>query len=98
MGGGPALRQLETLRLDWPIGLHGVGMSLGTACGLEAAHLGRFQALVERIEPALIRASIFPMRPGLADNANEQRNPVGKTVRIVRRDVADPPLPQVSRP
>jgi uncharacterized protein (UPF0276 family) len=29
MGGGPALRQLETLRLDWPIGLHGVGMSLG---------------------------------------------------------------------
>jgi uncharacterized protein (UPF0276 family) len=54
MCGGPALRQLETLRLDWPIGLHGVGMSLGTAGGLDPAHLGRFQALVERIEPALI--------------------------------------------
>jgi uncharacterized protein (UPF0276 family) len=54
MGGGPALRQLETLRLDWPIGLHGVGMSLGSACGLDAEHLGRFLALVERIEPRLI--------------------------------------------
>jgi uncharacterized protein len=52
--GGPALRQLETLRLDWPIGLHGVGMSLGSACGLDAAHLERFLALAERIEPTLI--------------------------------------------
>jgi len=54
MGGGPALRQLETLRADWPIGLHGVGMSLGSACGLDAQHLGRLLALVERIEPTLI--------------------------------------------
>ena len=54
MGGGPALRQLETLRLDWPIGLHGVGMSLGSAGGLDDEHLERFAALVERIEPSAI--------------------------------------------
>jgi uncharacterized protein len=54
MGGGPALRQLETLRLDWPIGLHGVGMSLGSACELDAEHVERFAVLVERIEPSVI--------------------------------------------
>jgi uncharacterized protein (UPF0276 family) len=54
MGGGPALRQLETLRFDWPIGLHGVGLSLGSAGGLDGEHLGRLAALVERIEPKLI--------------------------------------------
>src|SRR5512132_3374751 len=73
MCGGPALRQLETLRLDWPIGLHGVGMSLGTAGGLDPAHVGRFQALVERIEPALISEHLawsangdLPQRPSAA--------------------------------
>ena len=54
MGGGPALRQLETLRADWPISLHGVGLSLGSAGGLDPQHLGRLAALVERIEPTLI--------------------------------------------
>ena len=54
MGGGPALRQLETLRCDWPISLHGVGMSLGSAGGLDPEHLERFAALVERIEPSAI--------------------------------------------
>src|SRR5512132_332230 len=54
MGGGPALRQLETLRLDWPISLHGVGLSLGSACGLDPAHAERFAVVVERIEPSVI--------------------------------------------
>jgi uncharacterized protein (UPF0276 family) len=54
MGGGPALRQLETLRNDWPIGLHGVGLSLGSACGLDPEHVERFAVLVERIEPSVI--------------------------------------------
>ena len=54
MGGGPALRQLETLRNDWPIGLHGVGLSLGSACGLDPEHVERFAVVVERIEPSVI--------------------------------------------
>lgn len=54
LGGGPNFRQLQALRGDWPISLHGVGLSLGSADGIDAGHLARFAALVHRIEPALI--------------------------------------------
>lgn len=54
MCGGPASRQLETLRNDWPIALHGVGLSLGSGHGLDAAHLSRLAVLVNRVEPILI--------------------------------------------
>lgn len=54
LGGGPALKQLDTLRRDWPISLHGVGLSLGSAEGLDGRHLDRLAGLAERIEPVLI--------------------------------------------
>lgn len=54
MGGGPALRQIEQLRGDWPLSLHGVGLSLGGADGLDGRHLERLAALVDRIEPILV--------------------------------------------
>jgi uncharacterized protein len=54
MGGGPGLRTLERLRRDHPISLHGVGLSLGSADGIDAAHLERLARLVERLEPALV--------------------------------------------
>jgi uncharacterized protein len=54
MGGGPAVRRLEQIRLDYPLSLHGVGLSLGSAEDLDARHLRRLAALVERVEPALI--------------------------------------------
>jgi len=54
MSGGPALRALETVRTDYPISVHGVGLSLGTAEGIDARHLQRLRRLVERIEPVLI--------------------------------------------
>lgn len=54
MSGGPALKQLETLRREWPISLHGVGLSLGSAEGLSPRHLDRLAALAGRIEPLLI--------------------------------------------
>lgn len=53
-GGGAAIRDLETIRRDYPVSLHGVGLSLGGADGLDAAHLGRIVGLVERIEPGLV--------------------------------------------
>ena len=34
---GPNARLLETLRADYPIGLHGVGLSLGGAEGIDRA-------------------------------------------------------------
>jgi uncharacterized protein len=54
MGGGPSMRALQHLRRDYPISVHGVGLSLGTADGLDARHLERLAALVEHVEPALV--------------------------------------------
>jgi uncharacterized protein (UPF0276 family) len=54
LGGGTPLRHLEALRRDYPISLHGVGLSLGTAGPLDAEHLTRIAALARRIEPALV--------------------------------------------
>lgn len=54
MGGGTPLRYLESIRRDYPLSLHGVGLSLGSAEGLDALHLERLRRTVERLEPGLI--------------------------------------------
>jgi len=54
MGGGVPLDFLERIRRDYPISMHGVGLSLGSADGLDDAHLGRVAAAAARIEPGLV--------------------------------------------
>lgn len=54
VAGGPRLRDLERLRCDYAISIHGVGMSIGGAQPLDRAHLGRLRDLVQRFEPALV--------------------------------------------
>jgi uncharacterized protein (UPF0276 family) len=54
MGGGPAVRALAQIRQDYPLALHGVGLSLGSADGLDARHLTRLKRLVEWLEPVLV--------------------------------------------
>jgi uncharacterized protein (UPF0276 family) len=54
MGGGPAVRALEQARRDYPLSLHGVGLSLGTAEGIDAGHLDRLARLVARLDPVLV--------------------------------------------
>jgi uncharacterized protein (UPF0276 family) len=54
MGGGTPMRFLEAIRRDTPISLHGVGLSLGSAEGLDHAHLDRIRHVAERIEPAIM--------------------------------------------
>src|ERR1043165_2101367 len=54
MGGGTPLRYLHTIRRDYPISLHGVGLSLGSADGLETSHLERVRAVANRVDPMLI--------------------------------------------
>jgi len=54
MGDGAALASLESVRREYPIALHGVGLSLGTAGGIERRHLTRLQSVVDRIEPCLV--------------------------------------------
>ena len=52
--GGPALAALESIRADYPLSLHGVGLSLGSADPLDIGHLARLKQLAARIEPAAV--------------------------------------------
>jgi uncharacterized protein (UPF0276 family) len=52
--GGAALAVLERARAQYPISLHGVGLSLGSAAGLDHWHLEQLAALVERLDPARV--------------------------------------------
>jgi hypothetical protein len=54
LGGGPRRRAIEAVRRDYPLALHGVGLSLGSAAGVDERHLVRLARLIERIEPALV--------------------------------------------
>ena len=49
--GGYDLHVLDRVRADYPLSLHGVGLSLGSADGLREAHLQKLQRLVERTDP-----------------------------------------------
>src|SRR2546428_4252231 len=54
MGGGKPLMVLDAVRRDYPVSLHGVGLSLGSADGLDELHLVRLRALAERVDPGLV--------------------------------------------
>jgi uncharacterized protein (UPF0276 family) len=52
--GGPALAALDRVRADYPLALHGVGMSLGSTDPLSHEHLAKLDILIQRVEPALV--------------------------------------------
>lgn len=49
--GGAALALLRQGRTHYPVSLHGVGLALGSAVGIDAWHLDQLAHLVEQIEP-----------------------------------------------
>jgi uncharacterized protein (UPF0276 family) len=51
---GPALAVLAAVRADYPISLHSVGLSLGSAQGVDVRHLARIAELADRIDPGLM--------------------------------------------
>jgi uncharacterized protein (UPF0276 family) len=52
--GGLPLAVLDRVRGDYPVSLHGVGLSLGSTDPLDARHLSQLKALVERVEPCAV--------------------------------------------
>jgi uncharacterized protein len=68
--GGAALAVLHQARELYPVSLHGVGLALGSAAGLDPWHLDRLDRLVRRIEPVRVSDhSCFaraPLLPGQA--------------------------------
>ena len=53
-GGGSLPARMERIRADYPLSLHGVGLSLGSADGLDQGHLDRLAEVVDRFQPALV--------------------------------------------
>lgn len=52
--GGAALALLHQGRERYPVSLHGVGLSLGSATGIDPWHLDRLASLVRAIEPVRV--------------------------------------------
>jgi uncharacterized protein len=52
--GGAQLDYLMRLRAHYPLSLHGVGLSLGSADALDREHLRRLKRLVDSSQPALV--------------------------------------------
>lgn len=52
--GGASMAVLEKGRSAYPISLHGVGLSLGSASGLDTWHLDQLAQLVERVDPVRV--------------------------------------------
>lgn len=52
--GGKALQILEQVRNHYPLSLHGVGLSLGSADSLSTTHLAKLKRLITRFEPGLV--------------------------------------------
>lgn len=52
--GGKPLEYLEKIRAEYPLSLHGVGLSLGSTDPLDQQHLEKLKGLVARFQPGLI--------------------------------------------
>ncbi|MES2955990.1 MAG: DUF692 domain-containing protein [Pseudomonadota bacterium] len=52
--GGAALAVLQQARAIYPVSLHGVGLALGSAAGLDVWHLDQLARLVDRIDPVRV--------------------------------------------
>lgn len=52
--GGPAHRGLAAIRSEFPLSVHGVGLSIGSEGGISPDHLERLARVVERYEPAMV--------------------------------------------
>jgi uncharacterized protein (UPF0276 family) len=54
MGGGRRSAVLEAARRDYPISIHGVGLSLGSVEPVDGVHLDWFAELVTAVDPILV--------------------------------------------
>jgi uncharacterized protein len=60
-----ATELLLDLAGDYPISVHTVGLSIGSACGIDRAHMRRLRALIDRIDPVFVSGHLaWSTHPG----------------------------------
>lgn len=52
--GGPPHHFLERVRALYPLSVHGVGLSIGSAGGMAKGHLARLKSVVDRYQPFIV--------------------------------------------
>ena len=70
----PAAAVLQGVREVYAVSLHGVGLSLGSACGIDTQHLDQLAQLVERIEPCRVSDHASFARGSLRHGATVHAN------------------------
>jgi uncharacterized protein (UPF0276 family) len=54
MAGGPSIDFIKTVRETYPLSLHGLSLSLGSADGMDMGHLSRLKKLIDSLDPCFI--------------------------------------------
>lgn len=89
MGGGPARARLLAVREHYPLSLHGVGLSLGSAEGVDRTHLGHLKALVAETEPFAVSEHLsWSVNEGIYLNDLLPLPYTEETLDVVSRNVA----------
>ena len=63
-GSGASIETLSAIREHYPLSLHGVGLSLGSASGILEEHLNAIKRLIHRFEPFLVSEHLSWSRVG----------------------------------
>src|SRR5260370_6684931 len=94
----PAQDPLLELRRDYPVSLHGVALSLGSAEQLDRSHLARFKALIERVEPMLVSEHLaWSAVNGTYLNDLLPLPYTDESLELFRRHASAPPQPPAQR-
>jgi len=62
--GGKPLVMLDTIRRDYPMAMHGVAMSIGSAGGLDEGYLKKVKALADWVQPLWVSDHLCWTGPG----------------------------------
>jgi uncharacterized protein (UPF0276 family) len=84
--GGRPLKMLDFVRRDYPVVMHGVAMSLGSADGLDLAYLHQVKQLAQRVQPLWVSDHLC--WSGLGQTFLHDLNPLPYTDEAARRLIA----------
>jgi uncharacterized protein (UPF0276 family) len=84
--GGRPLKMLDFIRRDYPLVMHGVAMSLGSADGLNLAYVQQVKQLAQRVQPLWVSDHLC--WSGLGNTVLHDLNPLPYTDEAARRLIA----------